>query len=98
MDRRGLCLKHVQSASSVGIEIGALDRPIIVRGDADIRYVDHKSTADLRAKYQADPSVTGADIVDVAYVWSGGSLRDAVGPDIFLISRLPAMSLSTRRT
>lgn len=83
MDRRGLCLKHVQGADSVGIEIGALDRPLIARSDADIRYVDHLDTAGLRAKYQPDSSVNGEGIVDVGYVWSDGSLRQAVGPDIF---------------
>ncbi|MSP89274.1 MAG: hypothetical protein EXQ92_10765 [Alphaproteobacteria bacterium] len=83
MDRRGLCLKHIKGADSVGIEIGALDRPLIARSDADIRHVDHLDTAGLRDKYQLDTSVNCEGIVDVSYVWSNGSLRQAVGPDIF---------------
>jgi SAM-dependent methyltransferase len=64
---------------SVGIEIGALDRPVIAKRDGEIIYVDHTDTASLRAKYKNDPNVDIAKIVDVDAVWGTQSLQQAIG-------------------
>ena len=72
--RDGLALSRLR-----GLEIGALDRPMVTRADGPIIYVDHVNTAGLVAKYGADPGVDTAAIVDVDAVWAGGRLHDALG-------------------
>jgi SAM-dependent methyltransferase len=59
-----------------GLEIGALHNPLIARSEADVLYVDHAPTDEIRAKY-ADDSTVGA-IVDVDVVWDDRPLRDAL--------------------
>lgn len=55
-----------------GIEIGALDKPLVVRSglfaNQEILYADHLSTQELRAKYKADKSVDLDALVDVDLV------------------------------
>lgn len=75
-DRRELILKHLD-LSSPGLEIGALDKPLVGRGDGAVLYVDHAGTDELRRKYRDDPNV--GDIVDVDVVWSEGRLAQSLG-------------------
>jgi len=75
-------LKHIQPSGKRGIEVGALNRPIVTQLDGDVLYADHLSTEELREKY-ADHSDVNAnnfsDLVDVSIVTGRGSLWDAIG-------------------
>lgn len=78
MDRTGFLRQHVDLAGLSVLEIGALANPVIAPDAAEVRYLDHMSTAGLHAKYAGDPSVDKAAIVEVSYVWNGGAMSAAV--------------------
>ncbi len=62
-----------------GLEIGALNNPIIPSGIGSIKYVDYTDTEGLRRQHAALPDRV-AGIVNVDYVWRGsGSLAEVVG-------------------
>lgn len=73
----GLDLKQL-----AGIEVGALDRPLVRRGDGPVIYVDHVDTPALREKYAKDPNITAEKIVDVGAVWGERSISEAVGRQV----------------
>jgi glycosyltransferase involved in cell wall biosynthesis/SAM-dependent methyltransferase len=52
-----------------GVEFGPLSRPLVRKSEADIYYVDHCATEDLKEKYRHDPNVNLDDIVGVDFVW-----------------------------
>jgi hypothetical protein len=79
MDRRTRILARLNIGDSVGVEIGALDKPLVTRDMGEILYVDHADTATLRKKYQQDSGVRADAIVDVDGVWGANTLLDAVG-------------------
>ncbi len=62
----------------LGIEIGALDRPLVVRDElsegSEILYADHLSTADLKRKYEADSTVNLNALVEVDIICDTGDL------------------------
>jgi SAM-dependent methyltransferase len=60
--------RNVDVSSGVGLEIGPLFSPLVLRGEADVRYVDIQSAADLREHYKGDPAVKLDDIVDADYI------------------------------
>lgn len=60
-------LQHLDVTSGRGLELGALDRPLVQRSQADIGYVDLTDTESLRAHYAQDPSVRGEDLVEVDF-------------------------------
>jgi SAM-dependent methyltransferase len=80
LSRRQKLLNGIDLTRSRGLEVGPLHRPLLKRSESQVFYVDHCSTAELKAKYADDPAVPAASIVDVDYVWAERSLRDAVGP------------------
>lgn len=82
MNRREKLLEGIDVRASAGLEIGALCRPLVKPGEGPIAFVDHCTTAELRAKYAGDPNVDADAIVDVSYVWGDNSLREAVGPGV----------------
>ncbi|WP_197093303.1 class I SAM-dependent methyltransferase [Methylobacterium aquaticum] len=62
-----------------GLEIGALNNPIIPAGQGKMDYVDYTDCTGLKEQHRALPERV-AGIVDVDYVWTGsGSLADVVG-------------------
>lgn len=79
MDRAEF-LTLIDVASQRGLEIGALNRPIITRAMGPVEYIDRTSRAELTAWY-ADPihNIDPADIVDVDHIWGEQSLLDCVG-------------------
>jgi Methyltransferase domain len=79
MDRRTRILAGLNVGHSVGVEIGALDKPLVTREMGEILYVDHADTATLRKKYQEDPGVRADAIVDVDGVWGTNTLLEAIG-------------------
>lgn len=67
-----------------GLEIGALNNPIIPPGIGSIKYADYTDTNGLRKQHEALPD-RSSGIVNVDYVWRGsGSLAEVVGEvDVF---------------
>jgi predicted SAM-dependent methyltransferase len=79
LERREKLLLGLDLQNSLGIEIGALDKPVIARQDSQIIYVDHTDTASLKAKYKNDPNVDVERIVNVDAVWGTQTLQEAIG-------------------
>jgi SAM-dependent methyltransferase len=68
----------------VGLEIGALNRPIINLDDpGKIFYLDHLSKTDLKEKYRKDPTVNHDEIVDVDFIVDDGDIVKAVNGNKF---------------
>ncbi len=44
MERNKKILAHIQPQSQRGVEIGALNRPIVTRDMGEIYYLDHATT------------------------------------------------------
>jgi len=78
MDRTTRILMGLNVRDSVGVEIGALDKPLVTRDMGKVLYVDHADTATLRKKYQQDPGVRADDIVDVDGIWGNNTLLEAI--------------------
>ena len=83
MDRREKILACIHPVTQIGIEIGALNNPIVTPEMGNIRYVDHATTEELRQKYAADPNVETEKIVEVSYVWGEKRLLELVGDPVF---------------
>jgi predicted SAM-dependent methyltransferase len=79
MDRKMKLLSGLDMSTSIGVEIGALCRPIVTHGDGAIYYVDHASSDELREKYKSDPNVDIDSLVNVDAVWGRQSLSEALG-------------------
>jgi hypothetical protein len=76
-------LEQIDPDNMKGLEIGALDKPHFDRTRTQVRYVDHATTDELRAKYADDEAM--ADrldvIVEVDFVWGDKPLLEVVGDD-----------------
>lgn len=86
LDPRTKLLGGLDVASARGLEIGALHNPRFTKADGDIRYLDHATADDLRAKYAGDGNLApdAHRIVEVDYVWRPGQrVADAVGGETF---------------
>ncbi len=81
-DRITRLLDGLDLESGLGLEIGALMAPILRRPQHRVLYLDHLSTERLREVYASDPAVDVGRVVPVDVVWDGGSLRQAVGPEV----------------
>lgn len=68
--KRERALQGLDVAHMRGVEIGPLSRPLILKDESDVYYVDHCSADDLRAKYLGDPNVDPDEIVNVDFIWS----------------------------
>jgi hypothetical protein len=75
-DRRARLLAGLDLAHDRGFEVGPLDSPIVPRDGADVAYLDHASTDDLRLKYAADPNV--GEIAPVDAVWGSRRLSSVL--------------------
>jgi len=62
-----------------GLEIGALDRPIITRDMGPIEYVDRAPRPELQAWYGGQGGVESDRIVEVDHIWGDRSLLQCVG-------------------
>jgi predicted SAM-dependent methyltransferase len=74
-------LACIDVSTAKGLEVGALNNPIVTHNMGQIRYIDHATTEELQAKYAQDGNVDINQIVDVNYVWGKESLPDLVGQD-----------------
>ena len=83
-ERRAAVLAGLDLATARGLEVGALHSPIVPRDRSRVSYVDWADTVTLRKKYEHDPAVDVASIVDVDYLWAGqAGLAGIVGDDKF---------------
>ena len=78
MNRKTKLLSGLNISAATGAEIGALCRPIVTRGEGQIYYVDHTSTAELREKYRNHADVKIGELVEVDAVWGEQSLSEAL--------------------
>ncbi|MGF6549297.1 methyltransferase type 12 [Paraburkholderia youngii] len=77
-ERRAILLAGLDTKNLIGLEIGALCRPLIRREEGEpVIYVDHADTPTLREKYANDSNVTVDHIVDVDAVWGQNTLQEA---------------------
>jgi predicted SAM-dependent methyltransferase len=79
MERKVKLLSGLNMSTAIGVEIGALCRPVVSRADGTVYYVDHASTDELRQKYKSDPNVDIDALVHVDAVWGQQSLSEALG-------------------
>ena len=81
--RRETLNKIIAGKDLVGLEIGALDRPLVVRDElpagSEILYADHLTTEELKIKYGLDSTVAIDALVDVDLVSPTGDFRSALG-------------------
>jgi predicted SAM-dependent methyltransferase len=66
----------------LGVEIGALDKPLLSRTDGKVLYVDYTDTATLREKYADFPDHDVSKIVEVDAVWGDNTLQQGIGEDV----------------
>lgn len=69
----------IDVANGRGLEIGALDRPIITRDMGPIEYIDRAPRAELQAWYGGHGGVDPENIVEVDHIWGDQSLLECVG-------------------
>lgn len=81
MSRQDHLLSGLSRASKI-IEIGPSFNPLAPKADGwNVFTVDHDSQEGLRRKYAKDEAIDESRIEPVDFVWSGGSLIDAIPPD-----------------
>jgi predicted SAM-dependent methyltransferase len=80
--RRAFIDELVRGKKLTGIEIGALDKPLVVRDDLPIggviKYADHLSKEGLKVKYRSDQSVDLDSLVGVDLINSTGDFSEAL--------------------
>ena len=89
MTRNEKILAGLDLRTAVGLEIGALDKPIIPPSSPHVFYVDHADSEALRCKDLADPYVNVNRLVHVSGVWGEASLAEAaarVAPVDFVVA------------
>lgn len=62
---REFCGKAIEYCQGMGVEIGALDKPLALEGD--VIFLDRNSTSELRKIYARDPR--GPFVIQVHIVW-----------------------------
>ena len=67
-------------ASGVGLEVGPLSNPIVLKSEFDVRYVDLLDTERLRDHYRGNPTVPPDDIPDIDF-WLQRDTGTIVGLD-----------------
>jgi SAM-dependent methyltransferase len=68
--RKSKLFQYIDFQNHRGLEIGPLFSPLLRKKDADVSYMDHCSTEDLKNKYSKDPNVDTSKIMDIDYVWN----------------------------
>jgi len=79
MTREEKILANIYPETQSGLEIGPLTKPIITREMGTVRYVDHATTEELRAKCAPWGTIDISKIVDVDYVWGEKNLKELTG-------------------
>jgi len=71
-----------EMTSGIGLEIGPLDKPIVLKATANVRYVDIVGTAALVEKYRDDPSVDAAGLAEVDFALQDPEGRIRTLPEV----------------
>ena len=79
LDRKESLLFELDLPNLQGVEIGPLDKPIVLRNESNIQYADHTDVKSLRKKYSSDKSVNVDMIPDIDIVLSRKMLVDYLG-------------------
>ena len=83
LSRSEKLLGDLDVSAAHGVEIGALDTPIMRRPTANVKYVDHLDQEGLRSKYADDPNVQKDNIVPIDGVWGENTLADCFPGEVF---------------
>lgn len=78
LSRRDKLCGSLNIAGGVGLEFGPLNTPIIAKSEGDVRYVDAKTTEELRRDMPAGNGYDASAFVEIDYVWRR-PFREAVG-------------------
>ena len=71
-------LKCISPNSQKGVEIGALDKPLVSPVDGYVKYIDYATTEELKiSSKRRCPS----DMVEVDYVWGDHTLQDLLSDE-----------------
>ena len=81
-DRTDSLLSSIHVATSKGLELGPLAKPVVRSDMGDVRYLDHVDTDALRARYATHDGFDVDAIVPIDYVSTNGSIQEAVNADI----------------
>ena len=65
--RRGRIAALADFSVGIGLEIGPLDRPMALKSESNVRYVDVFDTATIKAHYADDPAVDTAALPDIDF-------------------------------
>ncbi len=65
--RKEILLKGIKYNKATGLELGPLAWPVLTKDEADIYYLDHLPTLELKQKYKDDKKFPISMIVDVDY-------------------------------
>lgn len=76
LSRKDKILFGLDLPNLIGVEIGPLDKPIVMKSESKILYADHADVESLRKKYSADKSVNVNLIPNIDIVLSGKMLVD----------------------
>ncbi|MBN2714552.1 MAG: methyltransferase domain-containing protein [Deltaproteobacteria bacterium] len=75
--RRKFLKNYITLNTGKGLEIGPYDRPIVMRGEGDIKYLDYFRADELRQKKNA-PQRVSDEVVELDYVIGGTGIGEAV--------------------
>jgi predicted SAM-dependent methyltransferase len=77
--KRDRAFANVDISGMRGVEVGPLSRPLILKSESEVYYLDHCSADELRKKYFGDPLVKAEDIVEVDFISHGSPLVELLG-------------------
>jgi SAM-dependent methyltransferase len=79
--RRDRIMANLDPSSLDGVEIGALNSPLVRAAEGHIFNVDHADTKTLKEIYRHHAGVDIAKIIHVDAVWGENTLQDCIGAD-----------------
>lgn len=68
---------------SKGLEIGALDHPLVNSSRYQVEYLDYTDTKSLRENHKHNPFVDVSKIVEVNHIWGQEGLAASIGKEQF---------------
>lgn len=69
---------NIDATNTVGLEIGALAKPVITKDEGRIYYADYTTTEQLKEYSVNDPNVDISKIVDIDFIWGEKTLRESI--------------------
>jgi SAM-dependent methyltransferase len=81
LQRRDMILAGLDLGVMHGMEIGALNSPLVSPNEGNVIFVDFADAATLRDNHKTNPGVNADAIVEVTAVWGERTLQECVGFD-----------------